>query len=141
MMKTTLPVCLALAALVLSAGCASSPDSRIAKNRAAYDGYPDEVRTAIKEGRVEVGFTPEQVRLALGGPDRVLTRTTATGSAEVWVYEDKGASMGFGLGVGLGGGPVGGGVGVGAGGRDTARERLRVVFEAGRVSAVEQVSR
>jgi hypothetical protein len=140
-MKPLLPFGLALAALMLGAGCASSPGSRIAKNRAEFEGYPPAVQAAIEAGRVEVGFTPAQARLALGSPDRVVTRTTATGSAEVWVYEDKGASMGFGLGVGLGGGPVGGGVGVGAGGRDTARERLRVVFEAGRVSAVEQVSK
>jgi len=140
-MKTTLPVCLALAAMMMSAGCASSPRSRIAKNQPAFDSYPAEVQTAIKEGKVEVGFTQEQAKLALGGPDRVVTRTTATGSGEVWVYEDNGPTFGVGLGVGLGGGPVGGGVGMGTGGSGNSKERLRLVFEAGRVTAVEQVSR
>ena len=33
-----------------------------------------------------VGFTPEMVRLALGDPDRIFTRTDANGVNEAWSY-------------------------------------------------------
>jgi outer membrane protein assembly factor BamE (lipoprotein component of BamABCDE complex) len=140
-MKTLLPFGLALAALALSAGCASSPSSRIAKNRAEFDAYPQEVQAAISAGDVRVGFTPEQARLALGAPDRVVTRTSETGESEVWIYQEKQSRLGVGLGLGIGSGPVGGGVGVSSGGGGSVDDRLRVVFTGGRVSAVEQSQR
>jgi len=140
-MKTLLPFGLALAALALSAGCASSPSSRIEKNRPAFEAYPQDVQTAINAREVRVGFTPEQSRLALGAPDRVVTRTTEAGDAEVWVYQEKRSGLGVGLGLGIGSGPVGGGVGVSSGGRGSVEDRLRVVFTGGRVSAVEQSRR
>lgn len=140
-MKTPLPFCLALVAVALSAGCASSPKSRIEKNREVFESYPSDVQAALRKGEVKVGFTPEQARIALGAPDQVLTRTSEAGESEIWVYREKSSSLGFGLGVGAGSGSVGGGVGVGTGGRGYADERLRVVFTAGRVTAVEQSSR
>jgi hypothetical protein len=140
-MKTSLLSCLVLTvALVLSAGCASGPSSRIKKNQAAFERYPADVQTLIKDGRVKTGFTPEQTELALGKPDRVLHRTTEDGVSEVWLYLEKGSRFGVGLGVGLGTGPVGGGVGVGTG-TGGEIERMRVTFVAGRVTAVEQSGR
>lgn len=139
-MKTPLPFCLALAVLSLSAGCASSPKSRIARNQETFDAYPADVRAAISEGQAKVGFTAEQVRLALGGPDRVVTRTSEAGQSEVWIYRGQRPHLGLGFGVGMGGGPVGVGAGVGTGGGEFPDERLRVIFTAGRVSAVEQIS-
>jgi hypothetical protein len=126
---------------MLSAGCASSPGSRIAKNRDQFEAYPPEVQAAIRDGEVRVGFTADQARLALGSPDRVVTRTSGAGEAEVWIYDEKRSGLGVGLGIGMGSGPVGGGVGVSSGGGRSVNERLRVVFEAGRVTAVEQVSK
>lgn len=135
-------VCLGLAMLTVVAGCAnSSPQARIKKNQAAFDAYPTGVQAAIQRGEVTAGFTPEQVRLAQGEPDRVLKRTTAEGESETWIYRDKSSRIGIGLGLGFGGGSVGTGVGVSTGGRQFPDERLRVVFTAGRVTAVEQVSR
>lgn len=141
-MKTPLPFCLALALVTMSAGCSSSPKSRISKNQEIYNSYPADVRSAIEKGEVRVGFTPDQVKLALGAPDRVLTRKSDTGDSEVWVYRDKSPTFGLGLGLGMGGGGggVGGGVGVSSSGRDPD-ERLRVVFAAGRVTAVEQAAK
>ncbi|CAM2899433.1 hypothetical protein RAHE111665_06035 [Rariglobus hedericola] len=127
--------------ITLSAGCSSSPQSRISKNQGAYDSYPAEVRTAISKGEVQVGFNPDQVKLALGAPDRVLTRKSSSGDSEVWVYRDKSPSFGLGLGVGLGGGPVGVGAGVNTSGREFPDEKMRVVFTAGRVTAIEQTER
>jgi len=141
-MKTFLSLSVALVVVALVAGCASSPQSRIKKNQDAFNTYPAEVQAAIQRGEVTSGFTPDQVRLAQGEPDRVLTRTSEAGNSEVWIY--RGASrprVGLGLGLGFGGGGVGTGVGVSTGGRQFDDERMRVVFTGGLVTAVEQVSR
>ncbi len=125
---------------VLLAGC-STVASRIDRNRAAFESYPLAVQEKIAQGEVDVGFTPEQVRMALGEPDRVSTRTTADGVSEVWGYRSKRPRFSVGVGVGVFGGGgstrVGTGVGVNTGGDRYEDERLRVVFERGEVSAVE----
>ena len=142
-MKPSLLV-LAGALLLAAAGCASTPLSRIQSAREVYNSYPMEVQERIASGQVDVGFTTEQVRMALGKPDRVASRTTPDGTSEVWSYSDKGPriSVGLGLGVGGGGGStrVGTGIGVSTGGRVLEKERTRVVFDQrGQVTAVEQV--
>lgn len=128
-------------ALILTA--CSSVSSRIARNREAFDSYPLAVQEKITRGEVDVGFTEEQVRLAMGDPDRVSTRTTADGVSEVWSYRSKKGRFSVGVGVGVFGGGgstrVGTGVGVNTGGDRYDDERLRVVFERGQVSAVETV--
>lgn len=134
-MKWNLPA-LGLAAL-LAAGC-SSVSSRISSHRAAFDSWPAEVRQKIEAGRIDVGFTPEQVAVAMGEPARKYTRTTKDGAEDVWSYEERGPRFSIGIGGGSysGGGGVGGGVTVGGGarGEDTAQ----VVFTDGKVSAIEQ---
>lgn len=139
-MKTSPLLCVLLAIAAFGAGCASSPKSRIQKNQAAFDSYPAEVQTKIRAGEVAVGFTPEQVKIALGEADRVLSRTSEAGKSEVWVYREKSSGLGFGLGLGMGSGSVGTGVGVSTG-REFPDERMRVVFTAGRVTSVEQISK
>jgi hypothetical protein len=73
-----------LVALVL-AGCAT-PESRIRKNPAFFESLSPDDQQTIREGRVALGFTRDMVRLALGDPDRRMTRTTAQGVSEVWRY-------------------------------------------------------
>lgn len=128
-------------ALLLAAGC-STTDSRISKNSDLVASWPADVQAKVRAGQVAVGFTPDQVRVALGEPDRTLARTEAQGSREVWVYLEKASKFSFGVGVGGGGGgtSVGGGVGVNTGGRGE-RELRRVIFESGRVSAIEEIKR
>ncbi|MBC8008558.1 MAG: hypothetical protein H7067_00500, partial [Burkholderiales bacterium] len=101
---------------------------------------PAETQAKIRAGRVEIGFTTTQVKLAKGAPDRVGRRTTTAGEEEVWTYERKKSGLSFGVGVGGGSGGVGGGVGVSTGGRDPDVE-MRVMFAAGVVSAVEDYSK
>lgn len=125
----------AAAALVLT-GCQSTPEKRIAKNEAAFASMSAETQTAIREGRVEVGFTPEQVELAKGKADRVVRRTTAKGEEQSWIYEKRGSGLGFGLGIGGGSGGLGGGVGVSTGGRGPDVAYV-VNFSEGRVASVE----
>lgn len=126
---------------LLAAGC-STVDSRIEKNRAAFNSWPAAVQDKVVRGQIDVGFTADQVRVALGEPDRVFARTTADGTSQVWSYRDRGPRFGFGVGVGMGsfGGRSStfGGVNVGTdtGYRDD--EKMGVVLDAsGRVSSIE----
>ncbi len=129
------------ALMLLFAGCAGV-DSRIAKNRSAYESWPLAVREKVAAGQIALGFTREQVEVALGEPDRVFTRTDANGESQVWSYRDRMPRIGFGIGVGFGswgrrGGSVGGvRLGAGTGMRDD--EKLGVVFAPdGTVSAID----
>ena len=121
------------------AGCATTPAERIAKNPADYAAWPPDVQARVKAGEVAPGFTPEQVRMALGEPDHIYTLTTEKGTEEVWAYRDRKPRFTVGLGVMGGGGStqVGGATEMSSGGpyRD---EVMRVLFAEGRVSAVEK---
>jgi len=123
------------------AGCASTPAERIAGNRAAFSAWPPDVQARVQAGEVALGFTPEQVQMALGEPDHSYTRTTERGTEEVWGYRDRKPRISIGLGVVGGGGStrVGGATVVNSGGR-YYDDVLRVVFEGGRVTAVEKVT-
>jgi hypothetical protein len=84
-MKTPFCPLLMPAALVLLVGC-STPAARIEKNPAVFDRCTSQQQALIKEGRIALGFDEEMVRLALGDPDRITTRTDALGESEVWSY-------------------------------------------------------
>jgi hypothetical protein len=140
-MKTKLLLSGFAACVLIFAGC-STVDSRIAKNREAFNTWPPAVQDKVVVGQIDIGFTPEQVRVALGEPDRIFTRTTADGISQVWSYRDRGPRFGFGVGLGVGsfGGRGGsfGTVGIGTGGGYLDDEKMGVVFDAtGRVSSVE----
>ncbi len=122
------------------AGC-STPDSRIERNRAAFAGYPPVVQAKIRAGEIEVGYTTEMVTLALGRADHIHRRHTAEGETEIWAYADKSPTFGFGIGIGGGGRHSGGGVAVGASTGGDRGDRLRVIFERGKVKAIERFAR
>ncbi|WP_029918594.1 hypothetical protein [Nevskia soli] len=130
-----------LLAAALLAACAS-PASRIRQNEGVYNSYPPQIQEKIRAGQVDIGFTPEMVKLALGEPDRKFSRTSAEGNSEVWAWHDGGPMFSFGVGGGSygGGGFGGGGVGVTTGG-DQNDDKLRVVFVNGLVSSIEKVSK
>ncbi|HRE80444.1 MAG TPA: hypothetical protein PLN52_05310, partial [Opitutaceae bacterium] len=65
----------AAAALLGLSACSSSPQSRIESDPRAYATAPKEVQAKIRAGQIDVGFTREQVRLAMGDPTGVSTRT------------------------------------------------------------------
>ncbi len=132
---------LGLAILVL-AGC-STVDSRISGNQTLFNSYAPQEQELIRNGQVAVGFTPEQVQMALGKPDRVISRTAQAGSFEIWSYRDRGPRFGIGLGFGSFGhhSGMGGGVSMNTG-DSYPDEKLRVIFDqSGRVASVEQVRR
>lgn len=83
-MKTVTSL-LAVLIVAFAAGCAT-PEARIKKDPAFFASLAPNDQQLIREGRVAVGFTPEMVKLALGEPDHVFTRTDANGSNESWSY-------------------------------------------------------
>jgi hypothetical protein len=116
------------------AACAG-PQSRIKRHQAEFDSYPPAVQQKIRAGQVDVGFTDRQVALALGRPDRVYSRKTASAQQEVWVYGGGGSHAGIGMGFGMGMGP--GVIAVDSGPDIDSGERVRVVLQDGGVVSVE----
>ncbi len=76
---------LALAGLIFQGGC-NTPDARIKQNQELFSQLPPQDQDLIKQGKVAVGFTPDEVKLAVGDPDRIYTRTDASGTNETWAY-------------------------------------------------------
>lgn len=70
---------------VLVAGC-STPARRIERHPDRFAAFPPEAQALIREGRIDLGFTPEMVEMALGKPTRVLTRRDEQGTEEIWSY-------------------------------------------------------
>ncbi|MDB6167817.1 MAG: hypothetical protein JWM88_681 [Verrucomicrobia bacterium] len=77
-----------LSALLASAGCQSSPQSRMAENSAALQSLTPAQKEAIETGGVEKGFSAEMVYLALGKPSRVEAGTEGGVPVEVWSYRN-----------------------------------------------------
>jgi len=87
-MKTTTKVCFPLAALAAAValwGCAT-PAARIRANQAAFSQLSEEQQALIRKGQIALGFDKEMVKLALGEPDRIRTRTEPQGVTEIWRY-------------------------------------------------------
>jgi len=84
-MKKKLSILISCAALAVLAGCVT-PAARINRSPEVFAKLSATDQQLIREGKVAVGFTPEMVRLALGEPDRVFTRTDASGVNEAWSY-------------------------------------------------------
>lgn len=135
--------------LALAVGGCSSVDSRIHKNSAAFASYPADVQQKIKAKQIDVGFTMEQVQMALGEAEQRYVRTAEENGQkvqrEVWGYPDSSGKWGFGFGIGTGSAhgstAYGGGVALSTGdlyGDDIA---LRVIFANGRVQAIERRSK
>jgi hypothetical protein len=142
-MKTRLFFMAVTGALLL--GACSTVDSRIQQHASQFAGYPPGVQQKIRAGRIDLGFTMEQVVMAMGEADRHATRTSGESGRSVtqedWGYAARGGHWSFGLGLGTARGATGfgGGVGVDSGFSDDCNDiALRVVFEDGKVVAVER---
>lgn len=121
--------------------CASTPASRIKKNADKFYSYPAEVQAKIRFGDIEAGFDEDMVAMALGAPDRVYFQTTDAGKFEVWAYADKKHrwDMGYSR-QAQGREQTGGDIRVSAGGVSSRpiREKIRALFQKGKVVAVER---
>ena len=135
-MNRSLPLGLGLLLLLLAA--CSTPSSRIADNREAFDRMSPDAQKLIQAGRIDIGFSPEMVVLALGQPANKFTRKSTTGDTEVWIYHDNRPQISIGIG-GVSAGrnsAVGGGVGISTGGYDPD-EKVRVEFSGGKVVTID----
>lgn len=134
----TFAIILCLFGLMFFAGC-STLGSRITKSQEEFNSWPTEVQDKILAGQVDVGFTPAQVLVALGEPQRKYSRSTEQGMSEVWAYTGRGSgfSIGLGLGSGRGSTAYGGGITYDTSRRGSDDERLRILFQDGRVMSLE----
>lgn len=80
-------LCLLLPLVFLVAGC-SSPAQRIQKNQEYFDSLPVSAQARIRGGQIDLGFTPEMVRIALGEPQRQVRRRVPGIESEIWYYID-----------------------------------------------------
>ena len=87
-MNRLLTACFVLPLAVLLAGCAT-PAKRIEQNRELFDTFPVAVQARIRGGQVDLGFTPDMVRIALGDPQHKALRRVAAGETEIWLYFDS----------------------------------------------------
>jgi hypothetical protein len=85
-MKSRLLIPLALLGLLLfSTGC-QTVDTRIKENPAAFASVDKETQEKIKQGIIGIGYTEEMVYLALGQPDQKRESVTASARTLIWVY-------------------------------------------------------
>jgi len=85
-MKTNVSFLSVIGVAVLLSGCVSTPDSRIKKEPQLFASFAPDIQTQVQRGEIQMGFSRDMVRLALGRPARVHIRTDATGESEVWTY-------------------------------------------------------
>ena len=81
-------VCFAGPLALLLAGCAT-PEKRIQQNQELFDSFPVAAQARIRGGQIDLGFTPDMVRIALGEPHRQTLRRSADGEVEIWFYFDS----------------------------------------------------
>lgn len=86
MMKPSFYLLAVLSLSLFATGCSTTPTSRIERNQALFNTFSPEIQKRVQEGEVDVGFTPDQVRVAWGNPSRRLEQKDINGSQEVWVY-------------------------------------------------------
>ncbi|MCS6771666.1 MAG: hypothetical protein NZ740_06525 [Kiritimatiellae bacterium] len=75
-----------LSVVVLTVGGCATPEARIRANPEAFQALPPEIRENVRQGKIDLGYPKEAVRIALGPPDRQYRRRTADGESEVWSY-------------------------------------------------------
>lgn len=86
-MKYTITgISLAFAGFLL-VGCASTPEKRIAANPEIFEALSEDQQNIVRQGHIDVGFTPEAVQLALGKPDEVVKRRTSDGEEVSWIFK------------------------------------------------------
>ncbi len=140
-MKAKLALLVLGVGLAVLAGC-STVQSRIESHQADFNTWPPAVQQRVGAGRVGIGFTREQVQVALGRPDYTFVRTATNGTSEVWSYRDHGPRFSFGVGMASFGRSSAFGTAIGVSNAGYPGEKLRVIFDpTGHVASIEQVTR
>jgi len=76
---------LPLAGLLLFAGC-STVDKRIEQKSAVFAELDAATQEKLRQGIVEIGYTPDMVYIALGEPDDKREKISAAGRELTWIY-------------------------------------------------------
>lgn len=77
---------ISLMPVILAMAC-STPRTRIKENEKQFNYYPAQVQAQIQSGRIDRGFTPEMVYMAMGSPAEKIKRSGDKGKEiEVWMY-------------------------------------------------------
>lgn len=121
--------------IVILLSC-STPDSRIRKNQELFDSYPAGVQENIRAGKVDVGYTEDMVRMALGDPNETAVNKTAQGEVHIWAYTKSSPGGGVSVGRSVASGRTRTGVSVGMGRSSQTRYKAVVEFRKGRVSKI-----
>ncbi len=125
--------------------------SRIHQKEAVFAALPAADQARLRKGEVAIGDTPDMVYIALGTPSRHVERTTANASSAEWIYDQyfqsyEGTQMvGYRRVVAVDPHtgrrfvyhePAFADVY-----RERTEDRLRIVFENGRVASIEELKR
>ncbi len=140
-MKRYLLLMACVLGLSVLVGC-STPETRIRNNPELFNSLAPGDQDLIKQGKVAIGFSPEMVKLAVGEPDRIYTRTDAAGRNESWVYTSytsRGGTMVYYRGYYHRWHPGAYAFFADYNDREVV-ERYRVVFKEGRVASIEEMS-
>ena len=79
-------LCLGLALLGLTA--CSTFESRAKKRPELYASLDAATKARLEIGAIDLGDTPDMVYLALGAPDEKREQVTSAGSSQTWIYSD-----------------------------------------------------
>jgi hypothetical protein len=96
------------------------------------------VQQKIRAGEIAVGFSEEQVLMALGEPDHRTQVTAEDAAAEVWTWRRSVPGVAVGIGTGSRSGRVGIGTGVTVGEGARSEDEMVVELVNGRVTRFEQ---
>lgn len=154
-MKARVPAALAVFSLLLFAAGCQTVDTRIKEKPAVFAGVDKETQEKIKQGIIGIGYTEDMVYLALGSPDQIRESVTATSRTLSWIYNSYTTYYDgmYGMGYGYYGRypyysypsyyyrpypyyyPA-----FGSGYYTEKEERIRVTFNNGKVTAIDQVT-
>lgn len=73
---------------LLLIGCQNARVARIQEHATTFASLPPETQQIIREGLFDRGFTPEQIYMALGKPNRAEAQETSDGTVMVWKYRN-----------------------------------------------------
>lgn len=76
---------LALGTLLFVTGC-QTVDDRIKEKPDVFAKLDAATQDKIKQGIIDLGFTPDMVYLALGKPDETRETISAEGRSLIWIY-------------------------------------------------------
>lgn len=139
---------LSLSVLLAFTGC-QTVDTRINEKPAVFSSLDKTTQDMIKKGIIGIGYTEDMVYLALGSPDQIRESVTANSRTLLWIYNTYTTHYDTAYMGGYYGYPyrpyyrpyygyyyplyMGGGT------YTEKEERIRVTFDGGKVTAIDQM--